>query len=103
MKVMVSLPEELLKRIDEDAQRTGRTRSGLLQYAARLYLTEKASRIPPGERPEVQAAMARAKEMLKRRLPDPQDSDSTELIRQARDSRYGSGRRSTGKRRDEIS
>ena len=97
---MVSLPEELLKRIDDEAKRTGRTRSGLLQYAARLYLTEKASRVPPGERPEVQAAMARAKEILRRHPQDPGAPDSTQIIREARDTRYGSGETSTGRRRE---
>jgi predicted transcriptional regulator len=91
MKVMVSLPDELLKRIDDEAKRTGRTRSGLLQYAARLYLTEKATRVPPGDRPEVQAAMARAKEILRRNPPAPDAPDSTQIIRKARDTRYGAG------------
>jgi len=100
MKVMVSLPDELLKRIDEEAKRTGRTRSGLLQYAARLYLTEKATRVPPGERPEVQAAMARAKEIIRRPPPDPDAPDSTQIIREARDTRYGPGETSTGRRRE---
>jgi metal-responsive CopG/Arc/MetJ family transcriptional regulator len=96
---MVSMPEELLKRIDEEAERTGRTRSGLLQYVARLYLTEKATRMPPGERPEVRAAMARAREVLKRNPPRGGAPDSTEIVREARDARYGSGERHTGKRR----
>jgi hypothetical protein len=34
-KVMVSFPDELLARVDAEAQRRGTTRSGLLQVAAR--------------------------------------------------------------------
>ena len=94
---MVSLPEELLNRIDDEAKRTGRTRSGLLQYAARLYLTGKATRVPPGDRPEVQAAMARAREILRRHPQDPDAPDSTRLIREARDTRYGAGWWKTGR------
>ena len=96
-KVMVSLPDELLKRIDEEAKRTGRSRSGLLQYAARLDLTEKATRVPPGDRPGVQAVMARTKEILRRHPPDPDAPDSTQLIREARDTRYGAGWWKTGR------
>lgn len=97
-KVMVSLPEDLLAAIDAEARDSGRTRSGLLQHAARLYLAGNAARPPPGERPEVRAAMARARRTVARH-GDKLSGDSTELIRAARDGRRGSGRRSTGRRR----
>lgn len=100
-KVMVSLPEDLLAAIDREATSSGRTRSGLLQYALRLYLAGKMPEVPPGKRPEVQAAMDKA-----RRIREGQGAptapvlqDSTALIRQARDTRQGSTTPSTGKRR----
>ena len=37
-KVLVSLPDELLVRIDREAERRGSTRSGFLQHAARREL-----------------------------------------------------------------
>lgn len=37
-KVMISLPDELLGQLDEEARRRGTTRSGLLQDAARREL-----------------------------------------------------------------
>jgi Arc/MetJ-type ribon-helix-helix transcriptional regulator len=97
-KVMVSLPEELLAAIDREAADTGRTRSGLLQYALRLYLAGKMAEVPPGRRPEVRAAMERARRILEGRADVPA-ADSTELIRAARDSRRGSSPPSTGQRR----
>jgi metal-responsive CopG/Arc/MetJ family transcriptional regulator len=44
-KVMVSLPDELLARLDDHARRRGTTRSGLLrELAERELLTESDSR-----------------------------------------------------------
>ncbi|MBN8868796.1 MAG: ribbon-helix-helix protein, CopG family [Solirubrobacterales bacterium] len=37
-KVMVSIPDELLARIDAEAKRQGTSRSGLLQQAARTEI-----------------------------------------------------------------
>jgi len=37
-KVMISIPDELLGRLDEHARRTGTTRSGLLQSLAEREL-----------------------------------------------------------------
>lgn len=86
-KVMVSLPDALLERIDEEARASGRNRSGLLQHAMRLYLAGRLGRTPPGERPEVRDAMARAEKV--RRRVKPRAEDSTRLIRAARDRRPG--------------
>lgn len=41
-KVMVSMPDELLARVDAEALRRGTTRSGLLQVAARREVGELA-------------------------------------------------------------
>ena len=62
-KVMLSLPEDLLAEIDRMAEETGRSRSGLLQYIARLYLLAEAGRRPPGEEPEVREVLRRAREV----------------------------------------
>lgn len=37
-KVMISLPDDLLARIDQEAKRRGRSRSGFLQEAAQRVL-----------------------------------------------------------------
>lgn len=97
-KVMVSLPEELLAAIDAEARASGRSRSGLLQYAARLYLAGNVATPSPGNRPEVRAAMARARRIVEQH-GDQLSGDSTKFIRAARDARRGSGTRSTGRKR----
>jgi predicted transcriptional regulator len=38
VKVLVSIPEDLLERVDREAEQRGLTRSGLLQQAARHEL-----------------------------------------------------------------
>jgi len=37
-KVLISMPEELLERVDREAERRGATRSGFIQDAARREL-----------------------------------------------------------------
>jgi metal-responsive CopG/Arc/MetJ family transcriptional regulator len=37
-KVMISFPDELLERLDAEARRTGKTRSGLIQELAKREL-----------------------------------------------------------------
>lgn len=88
---MVSLPDGLLERIDEEARASGRNRSGLLQHAMRLYLAGSLGRTPPGERPEVRDAMARADSVRAR--VKTRSEDSTALIRAARDARPARRRR----------
>jgi metal-responsive CopG/Arc/MetJ family transcriptional regulator len=85
-KVMLSLPEDLLAEIDRMAEETGRTRSGLLQYIARLYLLAETGRTPPGEEPGVREALRRARE-VGARVPAATGFDSTAEIRRARDER----------------
>lgn len=43
-KVMVSLPDDLLRAVDIEAQRRGTTRSGLLRELAEESLQRRASR-----------------------------------------------------------
>jgi metal-responsive CopG/Arc/MetJ family transcriptional regulator len=75
-KVMVSLPDDLVRDIDEEARRRSVSRSGLLAAAARREL---ARRDPAA----VAEAIARSEE----RFHAAGGFDSAELVRQDRDSR----------------
>ena len=74
--MMVSMPDDLLARVDEEARRRTTTRSALLAEAARREL---ARRDPEAMR----AAIRRAEERFARR---GDAFDSAELIRRERDS-----------------
>jgi len=75
-KVMVSLPDELLRDLDEEARRRSMTRSALLAAAARREL---ARRDPVA----VAEAIARSEE----RFRAAGGFDAAELVRQDRDTR----------------
>jgi metal-responsive CopG/Arc/MetJ family transcriptional regulator len=75
-KVMVSLPDELVKQIDEEARRRSVTRSGLLALAARRELSRRD--------PEAVAAAIARSEM---RFKGAGHFDAAELVRLDRDSR----------------
>ena len=87
-KVMVSMPEELLAEIDRVAEESGRSRSGLLQHVWRLYMTERLSRVPPGDRPGVREAIEKARQTYLN-APVRDGRDSTQIIREMRDTRWG--------------
>lgn len=79
-KVMISIPDKLLKRLDLRAKEVGETRSGFLQH-----LVER----------EVQAAEGRRREEINRLLDqihielptaDPEAWDVVRLIREDRES-----------------
>jgi metal-responsive CopG/Arc/MetJ family transcriptional regulator len=75
-KVMVSLPDDLLSEIDEEATRRDISRSGFLADAARTELHRRA--------PEtIEAAVRRSQERFSHASP----FDSIQLIRQERDAR----------------
>jgi predicted transcriptional regulator len=74
-KVMVSLPDDLLKSLDEEAHRRSVTRSGLLASAVRREL---ARRDPDA----VAAAIARSE----RRFLGAGTFEAAELIRRDRDA-----------------
>ena len=74
--MMVSLPEELLSALDEEARRRSTSRSALLAVAARREL---ARRDPD----QVAAAIERSRT----RFEHAGAFDSSELIRRDRDSR----------------
>jgi metal-responsive CopG/Arc/MetJ family transcriptional regulator len=75
-KVMISLPDDLLARIDEMARRRKVTRSGLLAQAAR----KEVARLTPEE-------MDAIIERSRARFADAGPFDSADLIRAERDHR----------------
>jgi ribbon-helix-helix CopG family protein len=75
-KVMVSLPEELVRDIDEEARRRSTSRSAFLAAAARRELAR-------GDSAAVAAAIARSEE----RFRAAGAFDSAQLVRRDRDSR----------------
>lgn len=81
-KIMISIPDELLKEIDEVAKAEHRTRSEFFREAARALLQKGATRRRPIDDPRVK----RAFESL-RRINWKGKFDSTKLIRQMRDTR----------------
>jgi metal-responsive CopG/Arc/MetJ family transcriptional regulator len=74
-KVMISFPDDLLKRVDELAKKRGLTRSGLLQNLAERELDYLED--------EERAEMRRLLELATR----PMGGDATKMIREDRDSR----------------
>jgi hypothetical protein len=78
-KVMISLPDELLHRIDDEARRRGSSRSAFLRDAARHELgwPDPAA---------LDAAVARAREAVQ----GAGAFDSTALVRAERDARHAS-------------
>lgn len=74
-KVMVSLPDDLLAAIDEEARNRSTSRSALLAEAARRELERRDPR-------ELIAAVARSA----RRFEDAGAFDSAELVRRDRDA-----------------
>lgn len=74
-KVMISFPDELLKRVDALSKERGLTRSGLLQNLAERELDFLAD--------EARAEMRRLLELATK----PRGGDGTRMIREDRDSR----------------
>ena len=75
-KVMVSLPDELLQRIDEEARRRALSRSALLAEAAERALARRDS-------PAMAEAIARSEE----RFVSAGSFDAADLVRAERDAR----------------
>jgi Arc/MetJ-type ribon-helix-helix transcriptional regulator len=80
-KVMVSLPDEFLKKVDRTAKAQGRSRSELIREALRLMLTGKEK----GRR-SWKEALAPLKELEQQWVGQ---WDSTDIIRYYRETRYG--------------
>jgi len=81
-KVLVSIDEKLLARIDRTAKRQGLTRSA---YIARLAERDIGARRGPVADPKVRRAMARLDALFAAHASE--HFDSTEIIRQMRDER----------------
>jgi hypothetical protein len=79
-KVLVTLDEKLLGRIDKEARSRGLTRSA---YLARLAARDVEARQGPGRQSRVRHALARLDDLFSAGTPE----DSTKAIRRERDSR----------------
>ncbi|MEK6600404.1 MAG: ribbon-helix-helix protein, CopG family [Candidatus Binatota bacterium] len=80
-KVMISLPDEFLKKVDRTAQAQGRSRSELIREALRTVVGGKNSRTRSWKR-----ALAPLRELERYWVGQ---WDSTDIIRYFRDTRYG--------------
>jgi hypothetical protein len=80
-KVLVSLDDRLLERLDRAAAARGMSRSALIAELAAKGLGEP---LGPGARPEVRDALRRVRELFAD-VADP--VDSTQIVREMRDSR----------------
>jgi hypothetical protein len=79
-KVLVSLDEKLLKRIDRAAKAGGESRSA---YLSRLAEDDAARGRGPGKSPAARTALRK----LDRLFADSPAGDSTAAVRAARDAR----------------
>lgn len=80
-KVMISLPDEFLKKVDRTAQAQGRSRSELIREALRTVVGGKDSPTRSWK-----AALAPLRELEQHWVSQ---WDSTDIIRYYRDTRYG--------------
>ncbi|MBI2467977.1 MAG: ribbon-helix-helix protein, CopG family [Candidatus Rokubacteria bacterium] len=80
-KVMVSLPETFLKRVDRLARTQNRSRSELIREALRVLMTDRATIRRPWK-----DALAPLRQLEEQWVGQ---WDSTDIIRYYRDSRYG--------------
>jgi len=82
-KVLISIDERLLERLDTEATQRGVTRSALVSDMAAKELGEAKG---PGADPAVRQAIKDAKELF-RNATYADKRDSTVIIREMRDSR----------------
>jgi hypothetical protein len=82
-KVLVSMDDRLLNRVDRSARRLGLSRSA---YLARLVERDLGTDLGPGRDPAVRRALAGI-DRLVRLNPPPAGFDPTATIRKMRDSR----------------
>ncbi|HYI57299.1 MAG TPA: ribbon-helix-helix protein, CopG family [Microlunatus sp.] len=75
-KVMISLPEDLLAQIDDEAERRSTSRSALLAAAARRELSRRDN-----------ALVAAAIERSEQRFRESGAFEAAELVRTERDAR----------------
>ena len=82
-KILVSMDEKTLRRLDRAAKRAGLSRSA---YIARLAARDAEAGTGPGHDPEVRKAFADI-DRLFRENPPPPSFDWTAAIRKMRDTR----------------
>lgn len=80
-KILVSMDEKLVARVDREARRLGLTRSA---YLARLAEREVGEAKGPGNDPKVHQALRNLDRLF---AENPHPGDITEIIRKMRDSR----------------
>ncbi len=80
-KVLVSMDEKLLARLDQAARRLGLSRSA---YLTRLVTRALGEDSGPGRDPAVRKALAAIDRLF---AENPSPGDPTEIIRKMRDSR----------------
>ena len=84
-KVNISLPDELLQRIDVEARVLEISRSGLIQEAAARYIAAaETDRAAEAQRLRIRAAGKRMREIGERMGLGP-DADTAALVREARE------------------
>lgn len=86
-KINVSLPDDLLRQVDEIAREFDRSRSGLVAEATEHYVANlRAERAAHEREARIRAAMAHAREIAKKVPPGP---PAEEIIRRDRDTDRG--------------
>lgn len=80
-KIMISLPQEFLKKVDRAAKAQGRSRSEMIREALRTMLSQ-----PRADRASWKAALAPLKELEQQWVGR---WDSTDIVRYYRETRYG--------------
>jgi Arc/MetJ-type ribon-helix-helix transcriptional regulator len=85
-KIMISLPDNFLNRVDRKARETHRSRSELVREALRAYMEGERMFVRPIENPLVREAY---EHLLKHPIRWKGRLDSTGMIRKMRDTRYG--------------
>lgn len=80
-KILVSMDEKLVARVDREARRLGLSRSA---YLARLAEREVGEATGPGNDPKVHQALRNLDRLF---AENPHPGDITEIVRRMRDSR----------------
>jgi len=82
-RVLINIPDEMLKQLDEAAKTQHRSRSEMVREAG-----QRPVHLPPDRTPETQARIAKlGREMEKARKKVKTGADSTKFIRKTRDGR----------------
>jgi len=85
-KIMISVPEEILREIDNEARQEHRSRSEFIREAVRLFLEVKKSKTIPGRISRIQTAVALQDSLAG--LDSVPNWNGTEEIRKWRESRW---------------